>query len=143
MRGKIRSTSRCPSSSLWSAVIGSSGALVVTDTFTLSPAGWMARQKITVCHLTPAFGQILTDGRTALPDLRYAFFGGDVFYYLPLILICPAITMRLFAEERRSGTIETLLTTPVVYVYMDRLRRRRPDEALLSRHADVDLAAGA
>lgn len=42
-----------------------------------------------------------------------AFFGGDVFYYLPLILICPAITMRLFAEERRSGTIETLLTTPV------------------------------
>ena len=42
-----------------------------------------------------------------------AFFGGDVFYYLPLILICPAITMRLFAEERRSGTIETLLTAPV------------------------------
>ena len=37
----------------------------------------------------------------------------------------------------------TLLTTPVVYVYMDRLRRRRPDEALLSRHADADLAAGA
>jgi ABC-2 type transport system permease protein len=42
-----------------------------------------------------------------------AFFGGDVFYYLPLILICPAITMRLFAEERRSGTIEPLLTAPV------------------------------
>lgn len=42
-----------------------------------------------------------------------AFFGGDVFYYLPLILICPAITMRLFAEERRSGTVETLLTAPV------------------------------
>ena len=42
-----------------------------------------------------------------------AFFGGDVFYYLPLLLICPAITMRLFAEERRSGTVETLLTTPV------------------------------
>ncbi|MEO7092503.1 MAG: ABC transporter permease subunit [Polyangiales bacterium] len=42
-----------------------------------------------------------------------AFFGGDVFYYLPLIIICPAITMRLFAEERRSGTIESLLTTPV------------------------------
>lgn len=42
-----------------------------------------------------------------------AFFGGDVFYYLPLILICPAITMRLFAEERRSGTLETLMTAPV------------------------------
>jgi ABC-2 type transport system permease protein len=42
-----------------------------------------------------------------------AFFGGDPFYYLPLIVLCPAITMRLFAEERRSGTIETLLTAPV------------------------------
>jgi ABC-2 type transport system permease protein len=42
-----------------------------------------------------------------------AFFGGDVFYYLPLILICPAITMRLFAEERRSGTLEALLTAPI------------------------------
>ena len=42
-----------------------------------------------------------------------AFFGGDVFYYLPLILVCPAITMRLFAEERRSGTLEALLTAPV------------------------------
>jgi len=42
-----------------------------------------------------------------------AFFGGDVFYYVPLIIICPAITMRLFAEERRSGTIESLMTAPV------------------------------
>ena len=42
-----------------------------------------------------------------------AFFGGDIFYYLPLILICPGLTMRLFAEERRAGTIETLLTAPV------------------------------
>lgn len=30
-----------------------------------------------------------------------------------LMLVCPAISMRLFAEERRSGTIERLLTTPV------------------------------
>ncbi len=43
-----------------------------------SPAGWMARQAITVCHLTPALGQVLADGGTALPDLRWAFFGGDV-----------------------------------------------------------------
>ena len=34
-------------------------------------------------------------------------------FYLPLILLCPGMTMRLFAEERRSGTIETLLTAPV------------------------------
>ena len=43
-----------------------------------SPAGWMAGQRITVCHLTPAVGQLLADGGVPLPDLRYAFFGGDV-----------------------------------------------------------------
>lgn len=41
------------------------------------------------------------------------FFGGSVFYYFPLVLVCPILTMRLFAEERRSGTIECLLTAPV------------------------------
>ncbi|MEM1034045.1 MAG: ABC transporter permease [Myxococcota bacterium] len=41
------------------------------------------------------------------------FFGQTVFLYLPLLLLCPVLTMRLFAEERRSGTIETLLTAPV------------------------------
>jgi len=33
-----------------------------------------------------------------------------------------------------ASQLLTLLTTPVVYVYMDRLRRRRPDEASLARH---------
>lgn len=42
-----------------------------------------------------------------------AFFGQTILLYPPLLLICPLLTMRLFAEERRSGTIETLLTAPV------------------------------
>ncbi|MFO0553372.1 MAG: ABC transporter permease subunit [Polyangiaceae bacterium] len=42
-----------------------------------------------------------------------AFFGQSAFFYFPLVLICPILTMRLFAEERRSGTIEALLTAPV------------------------------
>lgn len=42
-----------------------------------------------------------------------AFFGNTVLLYLILFLLVPPITMRLFAEERRSGTIELLLTTPV------------------------------
>jgi amino acid adenylation domain-containing protein len=41
-------------------------------------ATWMARQRITVSHLTPALGQVLVDGGTSLPDLRRVFFGGDV-----------------------------------------------------------------
>jgi ABC-2 type transport system permease protein len=43
-----------------------------------------------------------------------AFFGEQtVLLLLTLILLCPALSMRLFAEERRSGTLETLLTAPV------------------------------
>jgi ABC-2 type transport system permease protein len=42
-----------------------------------------------------------------------AFFGSTVLVYLVLFLLVPPMTMRLFAEERRSGTAETLLTAPV------------------------------
>lgn len=35
------------------------------------------------------------------------------FMPLSLLLVCPALTMGTFAEERRSGTIESLLTAPV------------------------------
>ena len=42
-----------------------------------------------------------------------AFFGGTFFFWLILLFIIPMITMRLIAEERRSGTIEMLMTSPV------------------------------
>jgi ABC-2 type transport system permease protein len=42
-----------------------------------------------------------------------AYFGQSIFLLVSLLLLCPALTMRLFAEERRSGTIEALLTAPV------------------------------
>jgi ABC-2 type transport system permease protein len=42
-----------------------------------------------------------------------AYFGESIFLIVTLLLVCPALTMRAFAEERRSGTIETLLTAPV------------------------------
>lgn len=38
------------------------------------------------------------------------FFGISTFLLLP---VCPAITMRLFADEFRAGTIESLMTAPV------------------------------
>lgn len=36
-------------------------------------------------------------------------------FFVPftILLVCPALTMGVFAEERRTGTIESLLTTPI------------------------------
>ncbi len=48
----------------------------------------------------------------AMTPLRL-FFGGTIFFWLFLLFVVPVITMRLVAEERRSGTIEVLLTSPV------------------------------
>jgi ABC-2 type transport system permease protein len=42
-----------------------------------------------------------------------AFFGNTVLPYIVLFMLVPPMTMRLFAEERRSGTIEGLMTAPV------------------------------
>lgn len=60
-----------------------------------------------VDHFASA-GQTLSD-QTPLQ----AFFGNTVLLYLVLFLLIPPMTMRLFAEERRSGTIESLMTAPV------------------------------
>ena len=38
---------------------------------------------------------------------------GPVFFWLMVLVMVTVITMRLFAEERRAGTFETLVTTPV------------------------------
>ena len=41
------------------------------------------------------------------------FFGGTFFYWFSVLLIAPLLTMRTFSEEKRTGTIEFLLTAPI------------------------------
>jgi len=41
-----------------------------------------------------------------------AFFRTGLFWF-PLLFSVPVLTMRLFAEEKRQGTIETLMTAPI------------------------------
>src|SRR5204863_6370425 len=50
--------------------------------------------------------------RPASYSVQEAFFN-NVFFWLPFILIFPLITMRLFSEEFKLGTIEPLMTAPV------------------------------
>lgn len=40
-------------------------------------------------------------------------FFGTVFFWIPFLFVVPVLTMRLFAEEKRTQTIEMLLTAPV------------------------------
>ncbi len=41
------------------------------------------------------------------------YFGGTFFFWFSVLLICPLLTMRTFSEEKRTGSIEFLLTAPV------------------------------
>ena len=50
--------------------------------------------------------------RPASYSVQEAFFN-SVFFWFAFVLIFPLITMRLFAEEKRTGTIELLITSPV------------------------------
>ena len=51
----------------------------------------------------------LTRGPTQMTAMRIMF----SMFWLPALVVVPAITMRLLAEEKRSGTIEMLMTAPV------------------------------
>jgi len=46
-------------------------------------------------------------------DVFGIMFGGTFFYWIVLAAVASALTMRLFSEERRLGTIEVLMTAPV------------------------------
>ena len=41
------------------------------------------------------------------------FFGGTFFYWFSALITAPLLTMRTFSEEKRTGSIEFLLTAPV------------------------------
>src|SRR5512136_3110401 len=55
----------------------------------------------------------LNDPRTQAMAPLKLIFGGTIFFWLFLLFLVPVITMRLLSEERRTGTLEVLLTSPV------------------------------
>ena len=55
--------------------------------------------------------QQLADGERLIMALQLLFNGPLLTFSLPVVV--PLITMRLIAEERRLGTLEAVLTTPI------------------------------
>jgi ABC-2 type transport system permease protein len=81
----------------------------------LSPLAYIVAALLLVVNgLT--FGVILSflnDPRAGIGAPLEFFFGQTVYFWLVLLFITPVLTMRLLSEERRSGTIETLMTAPI------------------------------
>jgi ABC-2 type transport system permease protein len=55
----------------------------------------------------------LSDPRATIGAPLEFFFGQTFFFWLVLLFVTPVLTMRLLSEERRSGTIEVLMTAPI------------------------------
>ncbi|MEM6991121.1 MAG: Gldg family protein [Myxococcota bacterium] len=47
------------------------------------------------------------------PVMQYFFSGSFFIFWLPVLFLCAAVSMRLIAEERKQGTLEALLTAPL------------------------------
>jgi ABC-2 type transport system permease protein len=81
--------------------------------FFLSPFGWVVLSFVAAMQ-----GLSLSTAMKALRDapiresLVYITFHTPNFWFY-FLFIFPLLTMRLFAEEERTGTLETLLTAPV------------------------------
>lgn len=57
-------------------------------------------------------GVTLLNSGAGTVTMVQAFFN-TVYFWFPFVLVFPLITMRVFAEEAKMGTIETLMTAPV------------------------------
>lgn len=55
----------------------------------------------------------LNDPRAPAGPPLNVFFGGTIYFWLILLFLGPLLTMRLLAEELKSGSIEVLMTAPV------------------------------
>lgn len=79
----------------------------------LSPFGWVVLAFVTVMQGASLSAAMKSFRDSPAKDsLVYVTVNSPIFWFY-FLFIFPLITMRLFAEEERSGTLETLLTAPV------------------------------
>ncbi len=80
--------------------------------FFLSPSGYIIIAAV-LFLMGYSFVVILDMLQKPTPMPVTELFYSTHFYWLILLLTTPVITMRLFAQEKFTGTFETLMTTPV------------------------------
>jgi ABC-2 type transport system permease protein len=81
----------------------------------VSPIAWVvmvAFLALTGVLFYLVLGQLTYDGPQGVEDpLQFIF--GNVWFWLVFSILSALLTMRLFAEEQSSGTLEVLLTSPL------------------------------
>lgn len=77
-----------------------------------APLAWIV---LTIFLLLSGFSFLvaLKSGLGVVEDTLATFLGDGALFWVLLLIVPPLVTMRLVAEERRSGTLEVLLTAPV------------------------------
>ncbi len=81
-----------------------------------TPLAWISMTAFSVLqgiHFYLLVYHLASTSEPQVGDPVGAFFGQTVLVYLPLLFICPLLTMRTFAEERRMGTMELLHSAPI------------------------------
>jgi len=83
------------------------------NTYFLNPFGWVVLAFVVLMQGLSLSSAMKGFRDTPVKDsLVFVTFHTPLFWFF-FLFIFPLITMRLFAEEERSGTLETLLTAPV------------------------------
>jgi ABC-2 type transport system permease protein len=89
--------------------------------FMLSPIAYLVLIGLLVVT-TINFWQLVTELHAVRTEVAgeaspvIAFVAYNLWFWLGMLFVIPIITMRLLAEEKRSGTIEVLMTAPVTEV---------------------------
>ena len=81
--------------------------------FFVSPLAYVVLAMVMVLNgVSFLFSLERMEGKVSQLSLLHLTFD-SLWFWMVFVLLFPLITMRLFAEERKLGTLETLLTAPV------------------------------